>query len=67
MLCSLEFSGTAKKREKEETPSEISEPVEIRPVKIDEALIDRTLNAIHDADPTGERADPEDLMNLEGE
>ena len=39
---------------------------DLKPVTIDEALIDRTLNMIHDADPEGERPDPVDLLELEG-
>ena len=34
-------------------------------VEIDEAKIDRMLHALHEADPTGERPDPEDLKVLE--
>ena len=35
-------------------------------VEIDESKIDRMLHALHEADPTGERNDPEDLKILEG-
>lgn len=35
-------------------------------VEIDEAKIDRMLHALHEADPTGERNDPEELKMLEG-
>lgn len=35
-------------------------------VEIDEAKIDRMLHALHEADPTGERSDPEELKLLEG-
>lgn len=35
-------------------------------VEIDEAKIDRMLHALHEADPTGERNDPEELKILEG-
>ena len=41
----------------EETPSE---------VEIDEPKIDRLLHILHEADPTGERVDPDDLKILEG-
>lgn len=35
-------------------------------VEIDEAKIDRMLHSLHEADPTGERNDPEELKILEG-
>ena len=35
-------------------------------VEIDEARIDRMLHSLHEADPTGERNDPEELKVLEG-
>lgn len=35
-------------------------------IEIDEAKIDRMLHALHEADPTGERNDPEELKVLEG-
>lgn len=35
-------------------------------VEIDENKIDRMLHALHEADPTGERNDPEELKVLEG-
>ncbi len=35
-------------------------------VEIDEAKIDRMLHSLHEADPTGERNDPEELKVLEG-
>lgn len=35
-------------------------------VEIDEAKIDRLLQLLHEADPTGERNDPDDLKTLEG-
>ena len=35
-------------------------------LEIDEAKIDRMLHSLHEADPTGERVDPEDLKILEG-
>ena len=35
-------------------------------VEIDESKIDRMLHALHEADPTGERNDPEELKILEG-
>jgi hypothetical protein len=44
----------------EETPSETGE------VEIDEPKIDRLLHILHEADPTGERVDPDDLKILEG-
>jgi len=34
-------------------------------LEIDEAKIDRMLHSLHEADPTGERVDPEDLKILE--
>ena len=44
----------------EETASETGE------VEIDEPKIDRMLHLLHEADPTGERPDPEELKSLEG-
>lgn len=35
-------------------------------VEIDEVKIDRMLHALHEADPTGERSDPEEIKVLEG-
>lgn len=36
-------------------------------VQIDEAKLNECLQMLQDADPTGERLDPEDLKPLEGE
>jgi len=36
-------------------------------VEIDEARIDRMLHSLHEADPTGERNDPEELKVLRSE
>ena len=35
-------------------------------VEIDETRIDRMLHSLHEADPTGERNDPDELKVLEG-
>lgn len=34
--------------------------------EIDEVKIDRTIHLLHEADPTGERPDSEELLTLEG-
>ncbi|OQV19175.1 Signal transducing adapter molecule 2 [Hypsibius exemplaris] len=62
-----DFSSSPKKKNSAEVASLTSTdvPVELKPVTIDEALIDQTLNQIHDADPEGERPDPADLLELE--
>ena len=61
-----ELLSSAKTQAKDDTISLASLSLEQKPVKIDEELIDKTLNMIHDADPTGERPDPADLLSLEG-
>lgn len=38
---------------------------EVEP-EIDENKIDRTIHLLHEADPTGERPDGEELLSLEG-
>lgn len=38
---------------------------EVEP-EIDEGKIDRTIHLLHEADPTGERLDCEELLTLEG-
>lgn len=35
-------------------------------IEIDEARIDKMLHLLHEADPTGDRPDPDDLKILEG-
>ncbi len=45
----------------DETASDASADVDV-----DEAKIDRLLHSLHEADPTGERPDPEHLKALEG-
>ena len=64
----VDYTTSSKKKTNDEVASLTSAdpPIELKPVTIDEALIDQTLNAIHDADPEGERPDPHDLLELEG-
>ncbi|GAU98865.1 hypothetical protein RvY_09949 [Ramazzottius varieornatus] len=58
------FAEDPKKKISEEVAS-LTSGAEKKPVVIDEELIDRTLNVIHDADPEGVRPDPADLLELE--
>ena len=56
----VQFSEQVAVATLEETASSEAE------IEIDEAKIDRLLHALHEADPTGERGDREDLKMLEG-
>ena len=49
-----------------EEVASLTSGAEKKPVVIEEELIDRTLNVIHDADPEGIRPDPADLLEFEG-
>lgn len=59
-----EFAEDPKKKMSEEVAS-LTSGAEKKPVVIEEELIDRTLNVIHDADPEGIRPDPADLLEFE--
>lgn len=39
---------------------------EPEPVEIDEEKIDKLLHMLHEADPTGEKGDSEEVLHLEG-
>lgn len=56
----VQFSEKVAVATLEETASSEAE------AEIDEAKIDRLLHALHEADPTGERSDTEDIKTLEG-
>lgn len=48
----------------EEVKVKVLEP---EPVEINEEKIDKLLHLLHEADPTGERGDDEELLHLEGD
>lgn len=67
LACPAELDSTPRKNVQfSETVTVKTEPVEPREVEIDELQIDRVLHMLDDADPTGERPDPDEMLAAEG-